>query len=227
MKNIKFLSIVFMLLAVSQFSFAQDGTENNGRDSKIAPSAPTVETPAPQQATATIEDDQDIPGASKEEPVDYYYPLDLDIMNDDLSNSIHPAEMVQKINDLTDLVNDLKRSYEELRLENKIVRESLSNCCSSSQLGLSAKDAYLLQNAPNPFTESAEIRYFIPAGMENVEIHICDVKGEVLNKSKVKEAGYGKLAVNANQLTTGTYIYLLSIDGEVIDSKVMIKTANN
>lgn len=217
-----------MLLAVCQFSVAQNQVLDNGRETNVEP-APVAETPAsPKVDAANVIDDRDIPGdQTKEEPVDYYYPVDLDIMNDDLSNSVHPAELVQRINDLTDIVEEMRRSYEELRLENKIVRESLTNCCSASSLGLTARDAYLIQNAPNPFNESAEIRYFIPEGLENVEIQISNVKGEVISKSRIRDAGYGALEVKADQLSNGSYIYLLSIDGEVIDSKVMIKTAND
>ncbi|MFT5167066.1 MAG: hypothetical protein ACI8P3_002303 [Saprospiraceae bacterium] len=227
MKNKKFLSIVLTLMVLCQFSFAQ-GIENNGRDNGVTAGS-VAEAPAPQAAVVNSEDDRDIPGNQAEEAVDYYYPLDLDIMNDDLSNSIHPAEMVQRLNDLTDLVESMRMAYEELRLENKVIRESFTNCCSSSELGLTAKDAYLLQNAPNPYTESAEIKYFVPSGLTSVLLEIRDVKGELLKSIPIKESGYGKISVGSSSemIVSGTYIYSLSVNGQVIDSKVMIKTVND
>ena len=80
----------------------------------------------------------------------------------------------------------------------------------------------LKQNAPNPFNESAQIRYFVPAGLQNVEINICDIKGSVLKAIKINEAGFGQLEVDSAAFNTGTFVYTLSVNKEIIDSKVMI-----
>ena len=227
MKNIKYIAILILQFSVLQFSFGQ-ATDNNGRLANSTPGA-VVQEEAPQANTQNInsESDQDIPGAPAEEPTDYFYPVDMDFMTDDLAASTNPVEIIQNLNELNNLIADLRKTTEELRLENKVIRESLNNCCSNNQLGLSANDAYLIQNAPNPFNATSEIRYFVPGGLEDVEIRICDVKGEVLSSIKVTEAGYGKIEVDSADLTTGTFVYTLSVKGEVIDSKVMIKTANN
>ena len=133
-------------------------------------------------------------------------------------------EVAQKVSGLTTLVDDLIRVTEELRLENKVIRESLNNCCSSDALGLTANDAYLLQNAPNPFTESAEIRYFVPGGLEDVAVQIYDFKGSVLSVIKITDTGFGELKVDSATYGNGTFVYALSVKGEIIDSKVMIVT---
>lgn len=227
MKNIKFFSILFILMMASQLSFAQSA-ENNGRDNGVAP-GPVVEEPVTPAAAATTEDDRDIPGDQREASLDYFYPMDIDIINEDLSNSIHPAELVERINDLTDLVKSMKADYEELKLENNVIRESFSNCCSAAELRLSAKDAYLLQNAPNPFLKSSEISYFVPTGLTSVQLEIRDFKGVLLKAIPINESGYGKVNVDAASasLTSGSYIYSLSIGGQMVDSKVMVKVDKN
>jgi len=232
MKNIKYIAILVFQCALLQFTFGQSA-DDNGRPVDTNP-GPIVKTETssvakdvPKSGSYIV--DQDVSGTRNEEvqeaKEDIYYPIDLEIMKEEImASSKSSVEMAQKINELTTLVDDLLWIKEELQLENKVIRESLNNCCSSNELGLSANDAYLLQNAPNPFNESAEISYFVPGGLENVEIRIYDFKGSVLSATKIKEAGYGKLEVDSAALATGTFVYTLSVKGEIIDSKVMIVT---
>lgn len=229
MKNMKFLFFIMVLFTTVQISYAQ-ATDQNGRPEGTVP-GPVVETPdAPTNTTASaattdVYGDQDVPTEKPEGwDIDSYYPSDLDFVQDEIQASMSPTEMADKLIELNTMLDDLRRVSEELRLENQIIRESLTNCCSSGSLGLSASDAYLIQNAPNPFNETAEIRYFVPGGLENVELKICNIKGEVMDMIQIVEAGYGKVEVNSSVYGNGSFVYTLSVSGEVIDSKVMIIT---
>ncbi len=230
MKNIKYIAILVFQCALLQLTFAQSSGDN-GRpvDAKPGPTVKT-ETPiakdVPNKGSYIV--DLDVPGTLseevQEEKEDISYPIDLEIMKDEIIASSNSAVDAQKVNELTTLVDDLRQLTEELRLENKVIRENLNNCCSSSPREPSANDAFLLQNAPNPFNESAEIRYFIPEGLEDVEIRIYDLKGSVMSAIQINETGDGKLAVDSTTLATGTFVYSLSVSGKIIDSKVMIIT---
>lgn len=228
MKNIKFLFLLMVLFISTQLSFAQ-ATDENGRPEGTMP-GPVVETVDATANNASTETttgdyvDLDEPREGPENNTDNFYPADLDFISDEIMASMSPVEMAEKLNELNTMLNDLRRVSEELRLENQIIRESLTNCCSASALGLSASDAYLIQNAPNPFNERTEIRYFVPAGLEDVELKICNIKGEVMDAIKIVEAGYGKVELRANTYNNGSFVYTLSVKGEVIDSKVMIIT---
>jgi len=229
MRNIKYLVLLLIQVTALQFTVAQV-TLDNGRPEGAVVATPT-ETDIPTSTATETEtnttgvfSDQDVPGEEAPIPTDTYYPTDFDIMQDEIQASTNPALVAERINELNDHVGDLRRVIEELRLENKVIRESLGNCCSNSALGLSASDAYLIQNAPNPFNETSQIKYFIPGGLEDVEIRIADVKGETLKSIKIEEAGYGTIEVSANNLSTGSFIYMISVKGEIVDSKVMIIT---
>ncbi len=228
MKYIKYITILIFQLSLLQFTFGQ-ATDDKGRLAGTTPGA-VVENqettkPVDQPNTNAFYSDMDQPNGEKTEvEVDTYYPVDLEVAREEIMASTQPAVVAQKINDLNGMVEDLLRITEELRLENKVIRESLNNCCSNASLGLSANDAYLLQNAPNPFNASSEIRYFVPNGLKNVEIRISNIQGEVLSAIQIKEAGYGKIEVDSEIMANGTFVYTLSVQGEIIDSKVMIKT---
>ena len=228
MKYIKYITILVFQFSLLQFTIGQT-TDDKGRPAGTAPGqiVETQETPKSMDKPNTngLFSDFDTPSGEKtvvEE--DTYYPVDLEIAREEIMASTHPAEVAEKINELNTLVEELHRITEELRLENKVIRESLNNCCSTASLGLSANDAYLLQNAPNPFNASSDIRYFIPNGLENVEIRISNITGETLSVIQIKEGGYGKIEVDSDIMANGTFVYTLSVKGEIIDSKVMIKT---
>ena len=234
MKNIKYIAILVFNCALIQFTFGQSAGDN-GRSVNANP-GPIVKTETSSSVSKDIPNtgshivDLDVAGEPKmgveEKKEDIIFPIDLEVMKDEIMAS-NTAEVTKKVDGLTTLVDDLLKVTEELRMENRVIRESLNNCCSSDALGLSANDAYLLQNAPNPFTESAEIRYFVPGGLEDVVIHIRDIKGSVLSTINVKEAGFGKLEVDSAAFGNGTFVYTLSVNREIIDSKVMIITTTH
>lgn len=86
------------------------------------------------------------------------------------------------------------------------------------------KSAFLYQNAPNPFSEKTEIKYFLPQGNETAELQIFDMQGRNVITKKLQSSGEGKLIVEGSKLSPGTYIYVLYSDGKEVDSKRMILT---
>ena len=87
-----------------------------------------------------------------------------------------------------------------------------------------ANNVILYQNEPNPFGESTSIRYYIPDNLAtNAYIVFYDFYGKELKKIEITEKGYGKINADTKNLTGGIYSYSLMIDGNVKDSKKMVK----
>lgn len=232
MKNINILTTLICMFCVAQFSFGQAGL-NNGRLSSEQPvaieeaaTASSSNSDIAQEGVYPVDFDYNNPSAQATEPeqLDNVYPMDLEIIKEEVQASTNPAVIAERVNELNTMIADLRKLTEELRLENKIIRESLGNCCSNADLGLTASDAYLLQNAPNPFNGTAFIDYYVPEGLSNVEIRISDFKGVVLRSYPVEDAGYGKMKVEGEGLSQGSFVYMIVVEGEVIDSKVMMIT---
>ena len=80
----------------------------------------------------------------------------------------------------------------------------------------------LYQNYPNPFNPTTTIRYQLPKESE-VAIKIYDMLGsevlELLNEQK--EAGIYEVEFNADNLSSGTYIYRIIADN-IVQTKKMI-----
>lgn len=79
----------------------------------------------------------------------------------------------------------------------------------------------LEQNAPNPFTGTTQIKYYISGLQPNTSIIVTDLSGRTLMTYPITTEGEGSITVG-NQLAPGTYLYSLTVNGHVIDSKRMI-----
>lgn len=223
MKKINFFLIV--LLQVFAFQAIGQSALNNGRDMAVSPSEPQVAETAVAGDQMVNGTDFDIPGEAPErvEEDDLVFPTDFDILREELNASAGSREVVDKVNGMAKQIEALIQANEQLRQENKIIRQSLSACCASADLGLNASDAYLLQNAPNPFSATSEIRYFVPEGL-NATLEIRDIKANLIKAYDLDVDGYGKVNIGDQIIGSGTYIYSLVVNGETIDSKVMILT---
>lgn len=222
MKNIKLL----MLLVASftlQLSWAQDAVLNNGRDKASTPTQAIEKADTPSSTDVFKGSDQDIPGLQERtEEEDLVFPADIQIMREELYASSSPRQVVEKLNALSAQVQALLSANEELRRENEVIRKSLNRCCEASNLD--ATDAYLLQNAPNPVVDNSTIRYYVPENMTDARVEISDLKGIVLQTYEIQEMGLSNLRVDTQTLGTGNYVYTLYVDGNIVDSRIMVVT---
>jgi hypothetical protein len=83
---------------------------------------------------------------------------------------------------------------------------------------------YLGQNAPNPFIEHTVINFVVPTEAKQVEMQFFDADGKQIQNISINQRGEGLLNVYGENLSAGTYTYVLVIDGKVMSSKRMMKT---
>lgn len=225
MKNNKIILLI-LALAGSSFLWGQQAVPlNNGRDQLSKPKPVTESAAAP--ATTSTEtfngSDFDVPAqVNRAAETDTHYPQDIDILGEELNATASPRQLVEKVNLMSTQIEALLLANEELRRENELIRKSLSNCCSSGDLGLEAKDAYLLQNAPNPFSAASEVRYYVPESMTDARVEIADLKGVVVQTIELQEKGLNSVNFDAGRIGNGSFVYTLYVEGQIIDSRIMI-----
>ena len=225
MKNT--ITFIFMLCLVIAGTplLAQEQTTmlNNGRSAGMTPS------PVQKSGTPTIDrshenSDQDwdvhrnLPKQKEETLV---YPQDVLVLQDELFNTSSRQEVVEQLEAMKALLRQLQADQEALKRENEIFRRSLASCCAADETGLGVKDAYLLQNAPNPFINNTRIEYFVPRNMGSAVIELRDIKGALIASYPV-QPGKSSLNIDRNNLDAGSYLYALVVDGQMVDTKVMI-----
>jgi hypothetical protein len=81
----------------------------------------------------------------------------------------------------------------------------------------------LAQNYPNPFNPSTVISYSIPVNA-HVALSIFNLLGEKVTDlvNEFKESGTHSVNFNAAGLSSGTYIYTLNVNGNVISKKMTL-----
>ncbi len=89
---------------------------------------------------------------------------------------------------------------------------------------LSNKNIVVLnQNVPNPFAEQTTISYYLPDNIQRSQILFFEQSGKIIKSVDLTEKGKGQLNVFANDLTSGIYTYSLIVDGQIVETKKMIK----
>ena len=85
-----------------------------------------------------------------------------------------------------------------------------------------AGSSLLEQNQPNPFDQSTLIRYQTPRSAQQVGLVITNLSGLQLHHFEGLAAGGGQVEIPAGSLPSGTYVYTLVVDGQVVSSRRMI-----
>ncbi len=84
-------------------------------------------------------------------------------------------------------------------------------------------NGYLEQNIPNPVNNNTVINYYVPGNAGRAQIKVIDSKGSAIKLYDVAK-GKGQLNIKSGEFQSGTYSYLLFINGKKTDTKQMIVT---
>jgi hypothetical protein len=124
------------------------------------------------------------------------------------------AKLQKEVDDLKALVYELsKQKTEQSQTPNENATDNNASLT-----------PYLIDNVPNPYSQSTLIRYYLPAGTTNAAITITNNEGIVLETVTLAGEGMGTLMYNASGLADGTYSYTLMVGGQKIDTKKMLIT---
>lgn len=83
--------------------------------------------------------------------------------------------------------------------------------------------ADLIQNYPNPFSINTILEYYIPSSAERAELMITSLDGRITDRFVILQQGHGKVTVDGNKYAPGTYMAILSVDDNLIESVKMVK----
>jgi hypothetical protein len=208
--------LILILTAFPLFLMGQERViDENGRTQEQIVRKKNVPNPSnelPVMATPRNGSDKDV-GAYDRPP---FAPL---ATQEDL------AALHTMIQELSNELNTENLPIEELEMKINAINKSLQLCCRGASFLVEKKNPpYLLQNAPNPFNELSKIQYFVPEEAFDATIQIRDLKGTVIQSFDLNEKGFGLIEVGQETLNSGSYIYTLKVDGQLVDSKIMILT---
>jgi hypothetical protein len=84
--------------------------------------------------------------------------------------------------------------------------------------------ARLYQNQPNPYGRTTIIKYFVPETTTDARLQVFSMTGQEVLSKELTRKGNGEVELTSEQFGAGTYVYRLTVDGRVIDSKKMVLT---
>ena len=79
----------------------------------------------------------------------------------------------------------------------------------------------LEQNTPNPFGNTTQIRYALPAGSTGASINVYDLNGRLLRTYPLTDLE-GAVTINGADYPGGAYLYDLLVGGRQVDVKRMV-----
>ena len=123
-----------------------------------------------------------------------------------------------EISELQEEIEQLKNPSTPL-LPQPITTKSVTQ--NSSSISNSIDEAYISQNAPNPFSGESEIKYQVPQTAISAYIGIYNLNGLQIQQYPL-EKGAGTVTISAGNLSSGIYIYSLIINGEEVETRRMV-----
>jgi hypothetical protein len=141
------------------------------------------------------------------------------------------AIMLRGIQQLSEQVNQQSQQISDLKQCTGCGNESQgrkmgSNTQPDYQMDVTLKDLSIIilnQNDPNPMKEHCVITYDIPVDFKVAQIVFKTVDGRIIKAVDITQKGKGQLNVFASDLSNGIYSYYLMLDGQIIDTKKLVK----
>jgi hypothetical protein len=161
---------------------------------------------------------------------------------DSLGNIIYPSVTFKTVNYnafiaiLIKGMQEQESKIDSLTQQMSTMQSQINNCCASNSrtqnTSLNQTDVTLTnsesigldQNIPNPFAEQTTITYNLPQSVVKAQLLFYDANGKLIKAVDLTERGKGQINVFANDLSNGIYSYALVVDGQIIDTKRMVKT---
>lgn len=145
--------------------------------------------------------------------------------------------LIQSVKEQQTIIEQYKAENELLKSEMADIKNKMAQfdnlikkCCNSDiteiskNIPNSAGKARLEQNTPNPFSSTTEIRYSIPQQAYKAGINIYGNNAKPVLSYNLTVTSDGLVVIPAGSLSSGEYIYELVVDGQRVDSKIMIIT---
>lgn len=126
---------------------------------------------------------------------------------------------------LIESIKELHAELDSLKASNSSTSASASKVKSTGLVsGSDGISASLYQNNPNPFSQSTQIKYYLPSTVSSASLRIYDLQGKQLKQIVISERGNSSQNISGSEFSAGIYLYALIADGIEIDVKRMILT---
>jgi len=124
--------------------------------------------------------------------------------------------LIETIKELNDKVESLQTASASINQKSPKILSDISKDVDY--------ESELYQNAPNPFTESTQIKFSLPSTIQKAYIIIYDLQGKQIKNYLIPQRGIGTHVISGSEFSPGIYLYGLIADGKEIGVNRMILT---
>lgn len=117
----------------------------------------------------------------------------------------------------------IEKQQQEIDELQQMVKNNTSGFSSTTPKSAEISGTYLLQNAPNPFSQNTTVRCYVPSTVQQAKLAVYNMNGQLI-KTFSLTSGMNTVTISAGTLSSGQYTYTLLADGKKVDSKNMIMT---
>ena len=134
--------------------------------------------------------------------------------------------LVEAIKEQQLQIDTLKKTIEKYYVikEGTKSMNSLQNEGKIENKNNSTTKSMLYQNVPNPFNETTIIHYSLSDDINNAQILIFNMQGNLIKSYDNLGKTTGEVSINGGEFNAGMYMYSLIANGKEIDTKRMILT---
>ena len=204
--------------------------------------AQQVETVLPELVSNTFKPaDKDTAGNVIHPAVSYKslnYNAFIAILMKGMQEQQKTIDSLKTVNNTQQAINNKQDSINK-SFQNQLnqLTQNLNSCCNANNSGQSSNNSntnpinvtlqngqtvVLSQNVPNPFSQQTTISYVLPANFQQAQILFYDAQNNLIQTLNLTQQ-FGTVNVFGSNLSSGIYTYSLVVDGQLMQSKKMIK----
>jgi len=131
--------------------------------------------------------------------------------------------LVKAVQELSEQNAQLQEQINELKA-NSSLRSFTDETESPKSIDPIIAQCKLYQNAPNPFSQNTQIKFYVSESVKKALLCIYDLQGNQIKQILITERGEGSQIISGSELSAGMYLYALIVDGKEVDVKRMILT---
>ncbi len=129
--------------------------------------------------------------------------------------------LVEAIKEQQEMIDDLQNEIHAVQNDVNLKSASIND---NPEGSINETQSALVQNSPNPFSESTEIHFSISEETQNAVLNVYNLSGTQLKSIELYQRGEGSIIISGGEFDPGIYLYALITDGKVIDTKQMVLT---
>ena len=123
-----------------------------------------------------------------------------------------------------EMVPLLIQSIKELKTELDNTNAQLELLNTGTKVAIRMTDqAVLFQNTPNPFKTNCIVKCIIPQNVKEALFCLYDYSGRQIECLEIHDRDNVEIPVDGYGLEPGIYLYSLITDGEIVDTKRMVR----